>query len=122
MPQDRFGSRRFQAKHKTEDVRVEIWHFSEIILEPVQYGFCSWKFIDRGYYSNTETKQITGTCFPKTDNDMFVFAYIYHWGGGTWQFEIHTGMKESISGKKMGEMLLTQFIWRGDEDIPVRQP
>lgn len=122
QPQNRVGSLRFRAQHTIEFVTVEIWQFSEIMLQPAEHDFCSWSFLDRGYYSNTHTKQITSTCIPHNTSGIYVFAYIYHWGGSTWQFEIHTDMQESIGGKKTGEALLQQFTWNGDEDIQVLQP
>jgi hypothetical protein len=121
-PQDRFGSRRFRAKHITEPIAVEIWRFQEVALQPAQYDFCSWSFLDRGYYSSAETKQMTSTCLPKEPTDSYVFAYIHHWIGSTWQFEIHAEPTHSISGKRLGEELLRKFIWHVDGGNPVLQP
>lgn len=120
--QEEHKARRFRAQHRTESVVVEIWQFSEIILQPAQYDFCSWSFLDRGYYSNTREKQITSTCIPNDLAKNYVFAYLYHWGGSTWQFEIHTDLHTSMKGKTIGEDLLRQFIWHGVEDIRVLQP
>jgi|GEM_PF-6455998 len=105
------SARRFQAKHREMDITVEIWSFSETLIDPPKYNFCRWEFIDRGFYESTQKKKIRSTCVPKQREDAYVFAEIHHWKGGTWLFEIHTSMEYILTGKKKGEQLLRRFTW-----------
>ena len=122
IPQNRLGSRRLLIKHKDLPVSVEIWYFQEISLQPAKYDFCSWGFLDRGFYGSTLEKYLIGTCVPNTPSSDYVFAYLHHWSGSTWQFEVHVHPEYAIEGKQIGEDALRNFIWRGDGDIPVLPP
>ena len=122
IPQNRFGSRRLLMKHVDLPVTVEIWHFQEVSLQPAKYDFCSWGFIDRGFYGSTQEKYLIGTCVPDTPSSNYVFAYLHHWVGSTWQFEVHAHPEHAVEGKKVGEDALRGFIWRGDGDIPILPP
>lgn len=122
VPQNRFGSRRLLVKHIELPISVEIWHFQDVALQPAKYDFCSWGFVDRGFYGSTKDKYLIGTCIPNEPSSDYVFAYLHHWGGSTWQFEVHAHPKYAVQGKKIGEDLLREFIWRGGEDTPIIPP
>lgn len=122
IPQDRFGSRRLLARHKELPVSMEIWHFQDIALQPAQYEFCSWGFLDRGLYGSINARYLTSTCVPHKPSSDYVFAYLHHWGGSTWQFEIHAHPKHAVQGKLLGEDFFKRFLWRGDEDTPILPP
>ena len=122
IPQDRFGSRRLLAKHKELLVSIEVWNFQDIALQPAQYDFCSWDFLDRGLYGSTNTKYLISTCVPHQPSSDYVFAHLHHWGGGTWQFEIHAHPTHAVQGKQYGEEFFKKFVWHGDEDIPILPP
>ena len=114
IPQDHRGSRRFRAKHKQMDVFVEIWLFPDTLIEPPIYDFCTWGFVDRGFYENTKSRVIRSTCTPNVRNKPHVFAEIHHWKGGTWLFEVHSSAQSILSGKKKGEDFLQGFTWSDD--------
>ena len=122
VPQDRFGSRRLLLEHKELPVSIEVWRFSDVTLKPASYDFCRWDFIDRGFYGSTKSKYLIGTCVPNTPTSDYVFAYLHHWAGNTWQFETHVHPEHAVVGKQLGENLFRDFIWRGDEDIPIIPP
>ena len=122
IPQNRFGSRRLLITHIDLPVSVEIWRFQDVSLQPAKYDFCTWGFIDRGFYGSTQEKYLIGTCVPNTPSSNYVFAYLHHWSGSTWQFEVHTHPKHAVKGKQIGEDVLRGFTWRGDEDIPILPP
>lgn len=122
LPQSRFGSRRLLIKHHELPISVEIWHYQDIVTQPAKHDFCTWGFIDRGFYGSTKEKYLIGTCVPNKPSSDYVFAYLHHWGGSTWKFEVHTHPEYAVEGKKIGEDVLRDFIWRGDEDIPIIPP
>jgi len=111
IPQDHRGTRRFRAKHKQMDVFVEIWSFPDTLIEPPIHDFCTWGFVDRGFYENTQSRVIRSTCIPNVRTKPHVFAEIHHWKGGTWLLEVHSSAESILSGKKKGEDFLQGFTW-----------
>ena len=118
--QEHGGSRRFQAKHTVLNSSVEIWAFPDTLLDPPEYDFCLWDFVDRGFYEGTQRKVIRATCVPSAKEQSYVFAEIHHWIGGSWLLEIHASPDHLLSAKRKGEELLQGFTWSADTVQPAR--
>ena len=110
-----YESFRFRAFSPDKDLKVEVWRFRDIILKPAPNPSCSWSFVDRGFYATGDTKTLVTTCFPNTPEDPFIFAYIHHWGKGSWQFEIHVDQKRYWELKIKGDQILRTFSWNDGE-------
>ena len=116
-----YESFRLRLISPEKDVKIEIWRFRDIILQPAPNPNCMWSFIDRGFYAADQQKTLVTTCFPNTPADSFIFAYIHHWGRGSWQFEIHTSQADYWEGKQKGDAILRNFHW-SDDNTPVLGP
>ena len=85
------GNLRIALTEVGTGMRVEIWAFGGIELEPRSREDCEWGFKDSGGYRVLHMPDpiTVATCVPHKPEDPRVFGYLVVREAWTWQLEIH---------------------------------
>ena len=107
------GNLRVAMTEVETGLRVEIWAFGGIALEPRSREDCVWTFQDSGGYRvlHLPDPVTVATCVPHEPKDPRVFGYLVVREAWTWQLEVHVPSTATLDSLHRGEAVLDSLRW-----------